>query len=29
MYAIKKVGDLMKERRSIYNYVTDIMAGLK
>ena len=29
MYAIKKVGDLMKERRSIYNYVTDIMSGLK
>ena len=29
MYAIKKVGDLMKERRSIYNNVTDIMSGLK
>jgi len=29
MYAIKKVGDLMKERRSIYNFVTDIMSGLK
>ena len=29
MYAIKKVGDLMKERRSIYNYVTDITSGLK
>jgi chromosomal replication initiator protein len=29
MYAIKKVGDLMKERRYIYNQVTDIMAGLK
>lgn len=29
MYAIKKVGDLMKERRSIYNYVTDIMSRLK
>jgi chromosomal replication initiator protein len=29
MYAIKKVGELMKERRSIYNYVTDIMSGLK
>ena len=29
MYAIKKVGDLMKERRYIYNQVTDVMAGLK
>jgi len=29
MYAIKKVGDLMKERRYIYNQVTDIMTGLK
>lgn len=29
MYAIKKVGDLMKERRYIYNQVTDIMSGLK
>jgi chromosomal replication initiator protein len=29
MYAVKKVGDLMKERRSIYNYVTDITSGLK
>ena len=29
MYAIKKVGDLMKERRSIYNYVTDIISTLK
>ena len=29
MYAIKKVGDLMSERRYIYNQVTDIRAGLK
>jgi chromosomal replication initiator protein len=29
MYAIKKVGDLMKERRYIYNQVTDVIAGLK
>lgn len=29
MYAIKKVGDLMSERRYIYNQVTDIRANLK
>jgi len=29
MYAIKKVGDLMSERRYIYNQVTDIRASLK
>lgn len=29
MYAIKKVSDLMSERRYIYNQVTDIRAGLK
>ena len=29
MYAIKKVGDLMSERRYIYNQVTDIRSKLK
>ena len=29
MYAIKKVGDLMSERRYIYNQVTDIRSNLK
>ncbi len=29
MYAIKKVGDLMSERRYIYNQVTDIRSTLK
>jgi chromosomal replication initiator protein len=28
MYAYKKISDLMKERRSIYNHVTDITAQL-
>jgi len=28
MYAYKKISDLMKERRSIYNHVTDITGQL-
>jgi chromosomal replication initiator protein len=29
MYANKKIGELMKERRSVYNQVTDITSRIK